>query len=197
MIAFDAFAAGYITRWEGGLSLDANDAGNWSTGQKGKGQLLGSKYGVTGRALAAYRGKAVTKADIANLTLAEACAVARKLFYADPGLANLPWNRVTASIVDFGWGAGPVAAKKLVQDMVDVAQDGVIGVNGLTARTYGAWVDVHGEATAAGAWWALREKFYEDLVARRPSDGIYLRGWDNRSRWFLPGQVEKWWEKAA
>ena len=56
MMNIDQFVADYIRRWEGGMSRHPNDAGNWSTGQKGVGVLLGSNYGVTGRTLAAYRG---------------------------------------------------------------------------------------------------------------------------------------------
>jgi lysozyme family protein len=197
MISFNAFAAGYINRWEGGLSLDSNDAGNWSTGIKGQGILLGSNRGVTGRALAAYRGKPATQLDIKNLTLVEAVAIARKLFYVGPGLSNLAWNRATPPIVDFGWGAGPVSAIRLLQDMLDVKVDGSIGPNGETAKAWASFCNLHGEECAAGAWWTMREKYYESLVERRPSDGIYLRGWDNRSRWFLPGDPERWWDKAA
>ena len=209
MISVDQMIVGGITRWEGSpakgyLSLDPNDNGNWylpgaAAQKKGQGQLVGSNYGVTGATLATWLGRPnVSPADIKNITLATATAIARKLFYADPGLRCPDWNRVTASILDFGWGAGPGAAIKLLQDLLDVKQDGSIqSATGETATAYHAFVARKGEAFTAGAWWATREEYYEELVVRRPSDGIYLAGWDNRSDWFTPGHTEGWWDRSA
>lgn len=195
MMTVDQFVADYIRRWEGGMSRHPNDAGNWSTGQKGVGVLLGSNYGVTGRTLAAYRGvrvETLTMADIERLPFAEACAIAKKLFYSDVRLDRLAWSRVTASLLDFGWGAGPVAAIKRMQDLLDCATDGVIGRGGETATAFAKRL-ARGEEFLAGAWWAMREEYYEDLVLRRPSDAMYLKGWDNRSDYFTPGHAEGWW----
>ncbi|WCT72074.1 putative peptidoglycan-binding domain-containing protein [Sphingomonas naphthae] len=207
MISPDGFFAAYIRRWEGSerrgyLSLDPNDNGNWylpgaKAQKKGQGALVGSNFGVTAATLATYLGRTnISAADIKAIDLAKAVAIARKLFYVGPGLDRLVWNRATASIVDFGWGAGPVASIKLLQDLLDVGQDGVIGVNGATARAFAARA-ARSEEAMAGAWWAMREEYYENLVARRPSDGIYLAGWDNRSDWFMPGHPENWWGKSA
>lgn len=199
----DAFAEGYIKRWEGGLSVDPNDNGNWflfgaPAQKRGQGVLVGSKYGVTGATLAQFRGvRTVTAADIASLTMAEAVAVAKRLFFLDVGLDRLVWNRVTASVLDFGWGAGPVRSIKLLQDLLDQDQDGKIGVGGATATAFATIVAARGEVFLAGAWWALREEYYEDLVVRRPTDGIYLKGWDNRSAYFTPGHAESWWTRFA
>jgi len=199
------FASDYIKRWEGGLSLDPNDNGNWfkpgaSAQKRGQGALVGSKFGVTGATLAAYRGvRTVSAADIAALTLKDAGAIALKLFHTGPGLHHLAWNRVSASVLDFGWGAGPVTSIRMLQDMLDVTVDGKIGPGGETARAFATFV-AKGETFAAGAWWARREEYYEALVSRRPSDGIYLKGWDNRSRYFTPGDPGGWWtawEKAS
>jgi len=189
------FTRDYIRRWEGGMSRDPNDAGNWSTGKKGVGTLLGSNLGVTGRTLAMFRGVSVSTlrmADIEAITLDEATRIALRLFYEQPGISRLPWNRVTASVMDFGWGAGPTASVKMLQDLCDVAQDSQVGPK--TVAAYEALL-AQGETFAAGAWWAMREEYYEALVERRPSDAIYLKGWDNRSRYFTP--ISDWWGRAA
>ena len=99
---------------------------------------------------------------------------------------------MTASVLDFGWGAGPATSVKMLQDLLDVDQDAKIGPK--TIAAYDALL-AQGETFAAGAWWAMREGYYEALVARRPSHGIYLKGWDNRSRYFTP--VSEWWARAA
>lgn len=191
------FIAGEIGRWEGKMSRDPNDAGNWSSGLRGVGTLLGSNYGVTGRVWATYKGvdvSAVTMADIEAITLGDAVNVSVKLFYQGPGLDRLPWSRVTASLLDFGWGTGPVTAVKQMQDLLDLTQDGQIGPATIAAFTKRL---SRSEEFFAGALWAMREEYYEDLVARRPSDGMYLSGWDNRSDYFTPGHPEGWWVRFA
>jgi hypothetical protein len=53
------FAADFIFHWEDGQSNDPNrthsmnpaDAGNWSSGRAGVGDLIGSNHGVTPRCL--------------------------------------------------------------------------------------------------------------------------------------------------
>lgn len=192
------FVSDYIPRWEGGMSKDPNDAGNWSEGKKGVGTLLGSNHGITGRTLAAYRKvplSSLKMSDIQNLTLDEAVKIALKLFYADVGLDKLEWNKVTASVMDFGWTAGPQRAIKLLQDVLDCNMDGAISANGETAKAFSRQMAAKGTEFMAGAWWATREEYYETLVANRPSDGMYLKGWDNRSDYFTPNHKEGWWKR--
>lgn len=195
----DQFVIDYQPRWEGKMSRDPNDNGNWflhgaSQQKKGQGVLVGSNIGVTGAVLAAYRGKTtMTMAEMERLTPNEAKDIALKLFFRDVGLNKLAWNPVTASIMDFGWGAGPVRAIRLLQDVLDVNVDGKIGP--ATAAAYGDKCDRKGLEFMAGVWWAMREEYYEALVERRPSDGMYLKGWDNRSDYFTPGHKEGWWNR--
>lgn len=191
------FIVDYQPRWEGGLSVDPNDAGNWSTGVKGQGVLVGSNHGVTPRVLSAYRGgKPVTMADMKALTAKEAGDIALKMFYYEPGLDRLPWNRVTASVMDFGYNAGPGRAVRILQDLIDAPTiDGIISPGGSTQKLYTQAIQTKGEAFMAGAWWAMREEYYEDLVKAKPSNGIYLKGWDNRSDYFTPGHKEGWWNR--
>jgi len=189
----EQFIANFKQRWEGGMSRDPNDAGNWSGAKKGVGTLVGSNHGITGAVLAKSRGKPVTMKDMEALTPAEAGRIALQMFYKDVGLDKLPWNRVTASVMDFGYNAGPLRSIKLLQDILDVSMDGQIGLG--TTGAYKARLARVGEQVMAGAFWAMREEYYEDLVAARPSDGIYLKGWDNRSDYYLPGHPEGWWNK--
>lgn len=187
------FITDYIRRWEGGLSLDRDDTGNWVNGR-----LIGSKYGVTAPALARHRGRAaasITAQQMADLTLAEAAQIGKVLYYDAPRFDLLPWNRVTASIVDFGWGAGPAQSIKLLQRMLDVADDGRMGPN--TAAAYKALLDVQGEVFVAGAWWTIRDTFYELIIGKNPANTKFEKGWDNRSRYFTPGDREGWWGRAA
>lgn len=198
-----AFARGFITRWEDGNSTDPArthskdpvDAGNWTGGKHGLGALVGSNHGVTAAALALHRHvppATITTAAMHALTLDEAAEIALAHYYRAPGLDGLPWNRVTASIFDFGWGAGPVTAIKRLQDTLLLDRDGCIGP--ATARAFAAWVG-KGEMAAAQAWAAARLDYYERIIAARPANAKYRNGWANRTRFFLSGHVENWWGK--
>lgn len=202
MIDIAKFIAGYIKDHEGGLSMDPADNGNWfdpvryAAGlpqRRGKGVLVGSKFGVTAYALARYRRvSVVTAKDIANLTQPEAVALGVFLFYKEPGFDKLPWDRVTASVVDKGWGSGPDAAAKLLQRMIGVKDDGVIGPK--TIAAYAAYRSKTSEADAARAFAAQRRAYDAYLAVNDgPSDPDkkYIGGWNNRTNSFLPGTA--WW----
>jgi lysozyme family protein len=179
----------YIRTHEGGLSVDPVDRGNYHHGA-----LVGSKYGVTGDTLARYRGvPAVTAADMAALTLDEAVKIGEKLYYRVPHLDLLLWNRVTASVLDMGWGAGPVQAIKMLQRLIDARDDGQCG--GETARLYAGWIGKLGEAKAAQAYADYRNRFYAQICITHPANNRFLKGWQNRTNSFLP--ASSWWMKWA
>ena len=182
------FIAGYIGDHEGVLSMRPSDNGNWTGGHRGVGVLVGSKFGVTAGALATYRGvspRTITAADIANLDKVTAVDIGVKLYFLHPGFDKLPWNRVTASIVDKGWGSGTGRAIQLLQRLIGVTQDGVLGPNTIT--TYTQYLAAHGEEVAAQNWAKVRIAFDESL-----GQPEYIHGWNNRTNSFLPGTP--WWK---
>ncbi len=203
------FIGGYITAFEGKLSMDPADNGNWfdpkrlvakQPQRRNMGVLVGSKYGVTAYALAAYTGKTnITAADIRAITPDLALKIGLALFVTGPRFDQLPWNRVTASIIDKGWGSGVGTTAKLMQQMIGADDDGSVGPKTIAAFT--AFVQAKGEETAARLWCAKREAF--DLwVATNEGpndpDRKYLNGWNRRSESFLP--ATPWWaqwSKAA
>lgn len=192
------FAKDFITRWEGKLSLDPVDNGNWTGGKQGVGTLVGSNYGVTPAALASFRKvpvSAITKPVMAALSLDEAADIALANYYRAPRLDLLPWNRVSASVFDMGWGTGPKQAIKLLQRMVGTADDGIMGP--ATAGATKAMIDRYGEAFVSALWWMQRNAFYDQIIKTRPTNAKYERGWKNRSHYFVPGDAEGWWSRFA
>lgn len=190
------FFADYIRRWEGGLSLDPQDNGNWTGAKQGVGQLVGSNFGVTPAALAKHRGVAVggiSRSAMASLTIDEAVDIAVASYYKAPRFDRLPWNRLTMSVVDMGWGAGPTQAIKLLQRMVGVPDDGKIGPQ--TVGAYNAFLTQHGEEAACWQWAFVRARFYASISANRPANIKYIVGWLNRTEYFTPDN--DWWERAA
>lgn len=172
--------------------MDPADPGNWSSGKRGVGQLLGSNRGVTPTALAAYRKVpigSITAGDMANLTVDEAASIAMAAYYKAPGFDRLPWNRITASIVDMGWGSGTKQAIKLLQRMIGVTDDGVIGP--ATIAAYSTWL----EARQAEDWARVRYDFYDQIIAVDPMKAKYRNGWRNRTDDYTPGTA--WWKGWA
>lgn len=179
------FIRGYIQAHEGGLSLDKADTGNWHHGA-----LVGSNYGVTGDVLARFRGvPAVTAADMAALTLDEAVRIGVQMFYQQPHFDLLPWNEVTASVLDMAWGAGPGQAAKLLQRMIGAVDDGQVGRG--TASAYAAYLAKQPIEKVAATWGDVRNAFYDRIIAAHPTNAKYRNGWRNRTASFLPGTA--WW----
>lgn len=177
----ESFIRHFIDTYEGGLSLDPKDTGNYY-----RGVLVGSKYGVTGAALADYRNvKAISAADIAALTEDEAIKIGVELYYDRPDFDLLPWNPVTASVMDMGWGAGPGQAIKLMQRMCGSNDDGKIGR--YTVQGYEDYIVNHGIEATAKTWCDIRYAFYDQIIKVRPANAKYRNGWRNRSASFLPG----------
>jgi lysozyme family protein len=180
------FVGGYIRDHEGGLSVDPDDTGNWY-----KGVCVGSKFGVTGAVLCSYRDIAqITPQEMAALDMGEAVDIGMKMFYTGPGLDQLPWNQLTASVLDMGWGSGPKQAVKLLQRMIVCGDDGSVGT--FTARAYADFLKNHGLEDSAQMWGDVRNQFYDKIIQVRPSNAKYRNGWRNRTASFLPGT--KWWK---
>lgn len=103
---------------EGGYTTDRKDRGNWTTGVIGKGQLKGTKYGVSAMAYPTL--------DIENLTLDQA----KDIYFADY------WSKVHASdlpagldylLFDMAVNHGPKRAAELLQEAIGAVPDGDIG----------------------------------------------------------------------
>lgn len=196
-------AAGlFIFHWEDGEQTDPNkthsmkpnDRGNWTGGAQGSGVLVGSNHGVTARALAAYRKMPVASITVAimhALTADEACKIALATFYHDNHLDRLPWNAVTASAFDFGYGAGPITTIMHLQRLSGVDDDGIAGF--ATATAYQHWLDRLGIEAAAKAWAVERLAYYRDVIRAHPEQAENLPGWTNRTAYYKPGTP--WWAK--
>ena len=178
-------------------STDPSDSGNWYNPSDPKhpfnGQLIGSKYGVTGAALQEYLGRRVNGNDIVAVTEDFAADLGYELFYKRPKLNRLPWNRVTASMLDFCYGAGVVTGIKQIQSFCGTKPDGVVGAQTLAA--YKSKLSMLGEAEMALEWGSWRNEWYKALGKKVPRDQRFVKGWINRSDSWLPNA--KWWVWAC
>ena len=109
---------------EGGFSNDPDDKGNWTGGEVGKGELLGTKYGISA---ASY-----PQLDIKNLNVEQVTGIYWKDYWMAIKGDELP-GRVAVVVLDAAVNQGVGAAVKLLQAALDVLTDGVIGPQTITA----------------------------------------------------------------
>ena len=113
---------------EGGYSKAKTDSGNYLNGV-----LVGTKYGITGKTLAAHRGvKTVTADDVKNMTRDEAAEIYVKSYWPQSGGDILP-DGLDYAAFDFGVNSGPARAVKTLQRVLGIAQDGIVGGQTLAA----------------------------------------------------------------
>jgi lysozyme family protein len=142
---------------EGGYVDNPNDSGG------------ATNMGITEATLEDWRKAPVTKADVQNLSVAEATAIYRASYYP----AGLPAG-VDLVIMDAEVMSGAGTGAKLLQAALAVEQDGDIGPATLAA------VKATDTATLIRAVSSRRRAFYAALVIRSPQDKVFYDGWMNR-----------------
>jgi lysozyme family protein len=162
-----------VIKHEGGYQDDAEDHGNFY-----KGQNLGTNYGITPKALAAFRGEDVTKDDMYTLTEEEARAVYRKEYVA-PILRMNPPKEVVPHMVDMAINHGPRNAVKILQKAVGATPDGAYGPG--TKKAIQAY-----KGDLSTGLVESRKGFYEGVIQNRPHMEKYRNGWMNRAESWRP-----------
>lgn len=92
----------FTLHYEGGLSTDSKDPGNWTGGKVGKGVLKGTKYGI---AAASH-----PTLDIKNLSLAQAGDIYWTEYCVKPGFDKLGLPMIEV-VFDAGVNCGPTRAR--------------------------------------------------------------------------------------
>lgn len=102
----------FVRKWEGGLSLNPEDHGNWTGGRKGQGELKGTNFGISA---ASY-----PHLDIRNLTIEQADAIYFKDYWQASGADRLPYPYCLL-VFDTAVLHGVGTAKKWVSEVGDNA----------------------------------------------------------------------------
>ena len=103
---------------EAGFTTDPKDRGNWTTGVIGKGELRGTKYGISAMTYPYL--------DIKNITLEYAKTLYKRDWW-DALNAESMHSAIVFQVWDFAINAGMGTAKRKLQQAVGVADDGSIG----------------------------------------------------------------------
>lgn len=138
-----------------------------------------TNFGITLTTLGGWRGRPVTAADVRGLSRAEAKAIYADRYIKRPGFDRIADAAKRAHLVDCAVLHGPGRAIRLVQEAVGARIDGIVGPE--TTRLIG----LRGTALFNGALARARVKFLARIVARDPSQAVFLEGWMNRATGFL------------
>lgn len=111
--------------------------------------------------------------DIKNLTIDQA----KKIYYEDywfpMRLYNITNDELVLHVFDHGINAGIRTSLKMLQRVVGVDQDGYIGNQTLKAIS-----NFNGDIVQA--FKNARIQYYNDIVAHRPANAKFLKGWLHR-----------------
>lgn len=136
---------------EGGLSLDRNDRGNWTSGTVGVGELKGTNYGISAMAYPSL--------DIKNLTKEQATNIYVTDYITKPGYGEIITlsPAVGQKLVDAGVNTGVGRSSRWFQSSLNSLSRGgvdfpLINVDGsigpASVRTYAALQKKRGKVTA-------------------------------------------------
>lgn len=103
---------------EGGLSMDRNDPGNWTGGKVGKGELKGTKYGVSA--------KSYPHLDIRNLTKLDAQKIFYQDFWIKPRFNQIQNMALAGRCFDLGVNCGPGTAVMMLQRGINTVCGGFV-----------------------------------------------------------------------
>jgi len=109
---------------EGGLSMDAEDRGNWTGGKIGVGKLKGTKYGISA---AAY-----PEEDIAGLTVERVKTLYLRDYWGPAGCDLVP-DAIKFDLFDAAVNSGVRGAVRMLQRSVGAVADGTLGPKTLQA----------------------------------------------------------------
>lgn len=153
---------------EGGYSSDPRDAGNWTGGAVGNGTCIGSKYGISAPVL--FRDNpSITATIVKNLPTAKFSLVADS--YWKTVMGDLLPSGIDVMVFDYGYNVGPGKAVMLLQSLVGVKADGIIGK--MTLAAVSKYITAN---TISSLIQALHDKQVADYKSMKDF-AIYGRGW--------------------
>lgn len=139
-----------------------------------------TKYGITLDTLSDYLGRTATILEVQGLDKDTAIKIYRKKYYLDPGINKLP-EAIQPIIFDAGVNSGPTAGIKILQKLLGLEPDGIIGPKTIKEATTDVTIS---EKDFINHLVDARRQKYESIVAKNPSQKVFLKGWLNRAESF-------------
>ena len=150
----------FILKWEGGFVNDPNDSGG------------ATNKGVTLATYRRFKGESATVDDLKAITDGDWDAIFKTMYWDKFKADEIKSQTVANLCVDWFWMSGTKAIK-YVQRLVGATEDGIVGkqtLSRLNAKGDGLVLPIYN----------YRKDFYHRIVASRPNQKRFLRGWLNR-----------------
>jgi lysozyme family protein len=112
--------------------------------------------------------------DIKLLTYQDAKRIAKTLFWDYFRADEIKNQSLAEFIVDWGYNSGRKLAARKLQRILNVADDGIVGIQTLNA------INQADSKTLFYELLAERIDFIEDIIKRRPDQIVFYKGWLNR-----------------
>jgi lysozyme family protein len=172
---------------EGGYTSDRNDPGNWTGGKVGKGQRLGTKYGIAANT---YGLELLRQGrTIKGLTVEDAARLYKRDYWDSKYLYVLKSQGIAEElcdeVVNMGEGGGRSLLAKVWKE-VEWATGQPVPVPPAFTRKTMEWINKYTEirANRIGFYNSIRikrVKFYVNLAKRRPLMRPYILAWADRA----------------
>ena len=158
-----------LLRFEGGYSNNPHDKGNYNS----KGELVGSKLGISAQTYETFTGKVPTVEDIKNINEALFIEILRNNYW-DKIKADLILSQPLANLIcDWLYNSGNSAILH-TQRVIGVKDDGIVGQKTIDAINasdpFLLFIRLHDD----------RITFVKNIVNNYPSQSVFLQGWLNR-----------------
>lgn len=152
--------APWTKSWEGNFVNHPNDKGNATM----MGVTIGTFRSVFGQ------GKSIN--DLKRMTDYQWMFIFTKLYWNKWKADQIECQSIANLLVDWVWGSG-VYGIRYPQQVLGVKDDGVVGPKTLAA------LNAQEPSALFAKLWKRRKEHFE-ACARKPGQGVFLRGWLNR-----------------
>lgn len=171
-------AHAFTAKWEGGISDDKNDAGGHTVYGVATHFLKDVASTMSGRLFLRDIGVKlpVTRENMNKITRAQAARIFRREFWR--GLEEMV-DPCALVAYDASVNHGRSRGVKFIQQAARNASGRQIAIDGVTGPATRAACALYPMPIAVAAI-NLREAFYHNLVAQKPSQKVFLKGWLNR-----------------
>lgn len=162
-----------ILKNEGGYQAHPNDKGNYNS----KGQLVGTKYGISAKTLERWKAYPVTTIDMQNLSITEAKEIYFKYYWLRIQGNSIKDQDNAELIFDHSVNAGVGGSSKLVQYVLNdfgatLTVDGEIGAQTLHV------LNVTDQERFFDAFKKARVSYYISISGG--SNSVFAKGWIKR-----------------
>lgn len=179
-------AHGFTAKWEGGISDDPNDAGGYTAYGVCTAFLNDLYNSKSGRAFLAglnIRGP-ITRAVMKRIDRDKAAAIFKYYFWDGQELGALSSQALALAWYDMSVNHGRAGGTRMIQQALNNMMAAGLVVDGIRGpKTMAQAHKASGNPGRIAALEAvrIREAFYRNLAARKPSQKAFLKGWLNRA----------------